>query len=479
MRVWGAGDVDEAAAAGRPLQVSPGDLVTPLAMERARDLEVEVRTSTAAPTAAVSLPASRGSTGRGSRARGATGRSATAGMTATGVNVTRPPSAALHRRGAPLPTGVRDPVRRDPADRAPDPSRSNPGGNGHGMMRRRRTRSGRVVVVGAGHVGVITALRLADADAFDEVVLVDVVEGLAAGVALDLSHSAAIGGGPEGTGFATHVRGATSVEEAGRADYVVVTAGRARQPGMSRNDLLGTNAAIVGDVARRVAGSSPDAVILIVTNPLDEMTYHAWRASGFPAHRVIGMAGVLDSARFRSLVAAESGLPAGTTAAGVEALALGSHGEEMVLPLSVARVRAGGGSGSPAPGRPLADAVAGQRLAAVVDRTRASGAEVVALLRSGSAYLTPGTSAARMVLAMTHGSDEVLPASVLPEGHYGIENVYVGLPVRLGPQGVREVVELPLAPTELAALREAATRIRERLDDFEQVTGSTTGARSA
>jgi malate dehydrogenase len=298
-------------------------------------------------------------------------------------------------------------------------------------------------VVGAGNVGTVTAMRLADADVFGEIVLVDVDEGRARGVALDLAHSAALGG------FATRVRGCETVEEAGPADYVVITAGRARQPGMSRADLVGTNAAIVGDVAARLARTSPDAVLVVVTNPLDEMTQHAWRASGFPAGRVVGMAGVLDTARFRALAA-----PAAHDRPDrVRALALGSHGEEMVIPLSQATV--GGG--------PLTDAVDRAVLDAAVDRARGSGAEVVGLLRSGSAFLAPGTAAASMVLAMVRDTGEVLPAAVLADGAYGIRGVYVGLPVRLGRGGVREIVEVDLAPAELAALRAAADRIRERV----------------
>lgn len=310
--------------------------------------------------------------------------------------------------------------------------------------------TGRVVVVGAGHVGMITALRLADADVFTEIVLVDIDEGRAAGIALDLTHTAALGG------FAARVRGVGTVEEAGRADYAVITAGRARQPGMSRSDLVGTNAAIVGDVARRISRTSPEAVIVVVTNPLDEMTHHAWKASGFPSERVIGMAGVLDTARFQALCA----LTGVARADRIDAVALGSHGEEMVIPLS--RASAGG--------RPLTESVDRADLQAIADRARGSGAEVVGLLKSGSAFMAPGTSAARMVLAMARDSGEVMPAAVLADGSYGIRDVHVGLPARLGRGGVREIVEFDLRPDELDALRAAAKRIRERLDGLAAVT---------
>jgi malate dehydrogenase len=307
------------------------------------------------------------------------------------------------------------------------------------------------MVVGAGHVGMMTAARLADADVFSEIVLVDVVEGLAAGIALDLTHTAGL------AGFRTRVTGAVTVEDAGPADYVVITAGRARQPGMSRSDLVSTNAAIVGDIASRVAVAAPGAVLVVVTNPLDEMTQHAWHASGWPPGRVIGMAGVLDTARFRALAAQAAGLRPDQ----IRAVALGSHGAEMVIPLSQAS----------AAGRPITEVLGEAETAAIVNRTRDSGAEVVSLLKQGSAFMAPGASAARMVLAMATGSDGPLAASVLADGSYGIEGVYLGLPARLGPGGVREIVELALTAGELAELRRAAERIRQRLSGLPALAG--------
>jgi malate dehydrogenase len=399
--VWGAAAVERAAAEG-VLRVDPGDVVTPLARDRAADLGVRILTATPAPPRGQPVPPPEGPG---------------AGLSSG------PPSNALYRRGAPVGAALRPPGQNEGSSGVGSPPRA--------------------VVVGAGHVGTITALRLAEADVFGEVVLVDVVDGLAAGVALDLTHTAALGG------FATAVRGTTAVEEAGPAEYVVITAGRARQPGMSRSDLAATNAAIVGDIAARVAATSPEAVLLVVTNPLDEMTQHAWRVSGFPAARVLGMAGVLDTARFQALV----GLTGLDRADRIDAVALGSHGSEMVIPLSQAAVR----------GKPLTDRLDDAAAEAIVARTRDSGAEVVALLKSGSAFLAPGTAAARMVLAMVADRGTMLPAAVHADGSYGIEGVYLGLPARLGRTGVREIVELPLAPDELAALREAAGRIRERL----------------
>ena len=411
MTVVGADAVESAAKAGEPLRVSATDLVTPLARERARD-DVHAQIPGAAPPpgrTADPQPA------HGYRARSLRPARAAPRATVLGppVPFVGPPSGALFRRGAPVTASGAAPLTTS----APS----------------------RVVVVGAGHVGMITAMRLADADVFPEVVLVDIDEGRAAGIALDLTHTAAL------SGFATRIRGVGTVEAAGPADYVVVTAGRPRQPGMSRADLISSNAAIVGDIAKRVAASSPEAVMVVVTNPLDEMTQHAWQVSGFPSRRVIGMAGVLDTARFQALVA----LGGSTRADRVTAWALGSHGEEMVIPLS----QAGAG------GRPLDP----RQLTETIARAKGSGAEVVGLLKTGSAFLAPGTSAARMVLAMARDCGEVLPAAVLADGSYGIRDVYVGLPARLGPRGVIGIVELPLRPDELTALRNAAERIRERV----------------
>jgi len=422
MTVWGAAAVDEAVAGGAGVvHVGTRDVVTPLARERARELGVEIVVGSPAPPSAAPRGARPAAP---AQVRPLPDPAAVSARLGSAPRPVRPPSGALYRRGA--PTG-----RSSRRSSAP-PGRGAPGG-----------RVGRVVVVGAGNVGMIAAMRLADADAFDEVVLVDIDEGRAAGIALDLTHTAAL------SGFTTRVRGVGTVEEAGRADYVVLTAGRPRTPGMSRSDLIATNAEIVGDIASRLARTSPDAVLVVVTNPLDEMTQHAWVSSGFPAQRVVGMAGVLDTARFQALASLAGAGPAEV----VGAWALGSHGEEMVVPLSQAT----------ADGRPILERVGPADLDATVDRTRGSGAEVVGLLRSGSAFMAPGTSAARMVLAMVADRGEVMPAAVLADGSYGIRDVYVGLPARLGRGGVQGIVELDLRPAELAALREAAERIRERL----------------
>lgn len=288
-------------------------------------------------------------------------------------------------------------------------------------------------------------MRLAETDLVNEVVLVDVVEGLARGVALDLTHAAGL------LGFASRIRGESSIAAAGRSDYTIITAGRPRQPGMSRTDLTATNAEIVGTLAEAVGRISPDGVIVVVTNPLDEMTELAWRRSGLPETHVIGMAGLLDSARFQALAA----LASDGRADAVSGIALGSHGDEMVFPSSQARI-----------GSDTASARLGDRFAATVDRARNSGAEVVGLLGKGSAFITPGLAAARMVESMIRGDGALLSATVRPHGEYGIDGVYVGLPVRLARAGLAEIVTLPLEAAETVALREAAAKIRVRVSEL-------------
>jgi malate dehydrogenase len=402
--------VDDVEASDGRLCLRPGDVLTPLARDRAADLGVVIEERPSAPGAA------------GTARSPARPESAPSGS---------PPSGALYRRGAPVVT------ERVRVEHVLGPDAARP---------RRESRTGRATVVGAGHVGATTALRLAEADVFDEVVLVDVVPGLAAGLALDLWHSSGL------RRFATRLWGTTDLAEAADSDFVVVTAGRPRQPGMSRTDLTAVNAAIVGDVSENIRRHSPDAIVIVVTNPLDEMTHLAWQTTGFPAPRVMGMAGVLDAARFCALAA----LAAGERPDAVRAVALGSHGDEMVVPLSQARI------GAEAITRRL-DA---PTLAALVDRTRQSGAEVVKLLGKGSAYFAPAAAVAAMVLAMANDTGEVLPACVRADGAYGLDGVYVGLPARLGAAGVIEVVELPLVPAELEELRLAARRIGERVGEL-------------
>jgi malate dehydrogenase len=426
MTVIGAAEVERAHRQGAAVRVGPGDLITPLARERAADLGVRIARDGEAPGAAGRI-APRPSEGG---ARPAPVVTRPAPVVGDGPRVLAPGEVnALYRRSA--PTGG--------ALRAVDE-----------VTRGRRGRP-RVAVIGAGHVGSIAALRLAESDLFAEVVIVDVVDGLAAGIALDLWHSA----GP--AHFGTTIRGSAELSEIAGVDYVIMTAGRARKPGMTRTDLTTANAGIVGPVADRVADLAPASVLIMVTNPLEEMTQLARLRTGFHPERVLGMAGMLDSARFCSLVA----LTGICRADQVQALALGSHGPEMVLPLSQASVD----------GTPLRSLLTAATLQEITVRTRDSGAEVVGLLKTGSAYFAPGQCAARMAIVMASGSDEVLACAVEPTGQYGLRDTRVGLPVRLGPGGLREVVQLSLEPDELAALRAAADRLGERIREVADHAG--------
>jgi malate dehydrogenase len=407
MSLIGAQDVE--AAVGGVLRVMPEDLVTPLARDRARELGVEI----------------------------VAGNRQAPGTTSPRASVTD-----LHDPSAPHAADARtiNSLLRRGATPSPELRVDKPPSAG-----RSRPRGLRAAVIGAGHVGSIATVRLAESDLLDEVVLIDLVEGLAAGVALDLWHDASV------AGFSTRIRGSEDMAAVAGVDYVIVTAGKPRTPGMTRTDLTAANAAVVGPVAEQVAALAPDSVIVVVTNPLEEMTHLTQVRSGFPARRVLGMAGVLDSARFCSLV----GLTGVAEPREVKAFALGSHGPEMVVPLSQALVR----------GEPLASLLPADQLAAIVERTRDSGAEVVSLLKTGSAYFAPGHSAALMVTTMASGSGEVLACAVDPAGAYGIRDTRVGVPVTLARDGLKDVVVLDLLPDELEQLRGAADRLRTRIHE--------------
>jgi malate dehydrogenase len=304
----------------------------------------------------------------------------------------------------------------------------------------------KVTVVGSGFVGATTTMRVAQKGLADEVVMVDIVEGLPQGLALDMNQSSPV------ERFEPVVRGTNDYADTAGSDIVVITAGLPRQPGMSRMDLLGKNAAIMRDVAGRVRDASPEAVLIVVSNPLDEMTYLAAEVTGFPRDRVMGMAGTLDSARLRYFIAAELGVSPST----VEAMTLGSHGESMVPLPGHATVG----------GKPLRDLVDEQTLERLYQRTRDAGAEIVGFLKKGSAYYAPSASVAQMVNGIAGDTGEVLPACVWATGQYGIADVFVGLPATLGRGGVKEVVELELDEPEVRALRDAAEGIRERCSDL-------------
>jgi malate dehydrogenase len=309
----------------------------------------------------------------------------------------------------------------------------------------------KVTVVGAGKYGSTTVQRVAEQDLADEVVMTDIVEGLPQGLALDMNQSRPL------EGFETRIVGTNGYEETAGSDVCVITAGLPRKPGMSRMDLLETNARIVGEVTRKLVEASPDAVLMVVSNPLDEMTALAAEVSGFPAERVMGQAGMLDTARFKYFLAEELG----TSPSKVEAMTLGSHGDTMVPVPSMVKVD----------GKPLADLADADTVERLVQRTRDGGAEVVALLKSGSAYYAPSSAAARMVEAVLTDSGAVMPVCAWVSGQYGISDVYLGVPARLGRGGVREVVELPLTEAELAELREAAEAVRSKQADVAKLSG--------
>jgi len=310
---------------------------------------------------------------------------------------------------------------------------------------------GKVTVVGAGFYGSTTAQRLAEYDVFETVVLTDIIEGKPEGLALDLNQSRPI------EGFESRLVGATTgldgsgYEQTADSDIVVITAGLPRKPGMSRMDLIETNAKIVRQVAENVAKFSPEAVVIVVSNPLDEMTALTANVTGFPKNRVIGQAGMLDTARFTNFVAEALGVPVKS----VQTLTLGSHGDTMVPVPSACSVN----------GKPLADVMDQAKIDEIVDRTRNGGAEVVALLKTGSAYYAPSAAAARMAKAVAEDSGAVMPVCTWVDGEYGISGVYLGVEAEIGRSGVKKVVERNLTDAELAGLKEAAEAVRAKQAD--------------
>ncbi|MFQ5948502.1 MAG: malate dehydrogenase [Acidimicrobiia bacterium] len=304
----------------------------------------------------------------------------------------------------------------------------------------------RVTVVGAGKYGSTTAMRLAEADLVDEVVMTDIIEGLPQGLALDMNQSRSL------ERYRTRIVGSNDYRDTAGSGVVVITAGLPRKPGMSRMDLLEVNAKIVTEVTRQVVERSPDAIMIVVTNPLDHMTTLAAEVSRLPRQRVMGQAGNLDSARFAHFIAEA----AAVDILEVEALTLGSHGETMVPVPSQCRVA----------GKPLVEVLDEDVISALVDRTREGGAEIVGLLKTGSAYYAPSSAAVKMVRAILTASDEVMPVCAWTSGQFGISDVYLGVPTRLGANGVREIVELQLTDNELEALRAAAEAVRAKVDEL-------------
>jgi len=305
-----------------------------------------------------------------------------------------------------------------------------------------------VAVIGAGNVGATTASRVADRGVAD-VILYDVVPDLAEGKALDILQALPL------TRSDCIVRGTSTFSEIGTADIFVITAGMRRGPGMSRSDLLKKNADIISGICKQLADQSPDSIVIMVTNPLDVMTHLAFRATGFDAARVMGMAGVLDSSRFRAFVAQRLGVPATE----VDALVLGGHGDLMVPVVSRATVS----------GIPLREKMAANEIDKIVERTRNAGAEIVSLLKKASAFCAPAESVATMVQAVLRDERQLISASVLLQGEYGISDVFLGVPVTLGRDGVHEIVEIALEPAERDALRRSAEEVRQNILALDQI----------
>jgi len=306
----------------------------------------------------------------------------------------------------------------------------------------------KVTVVGAGNVGATAAQRLAE-KALADVVLIDVVEGVPQGKSLDLAQAAPI------EKHDAHLAGTNTYEASAGSDIVIITAGLPRKPGMSRDDLLATNRGIMKNVVRQAVRYSPDAILIIVSNPLDAMCHAAMEESGFPKNRVIGMAGVLDSARFRAFIAMELSV----SVENVHAMVLGGHGDTMVpLPRF-----------STVAGIPITELMSPERIEALAMRTRNGGAEIVGLLKTGSAYYAPASAAVEMAESILRDKKKILPCAAYLEGEYGISGLFVGVPVKLGKSGIEEIISLRLLPEEQKALEKSAAAVRELVDAMKRM----------
>ncbi len=299
----------------------------------------------------------------------------------------------------------------------------------------------KITVVGAGNVGATLAQRLAERELAREVVLVDVVEGIPQGKALDQWQSGPI------EGFDTRVVGANDYGPARGSDLFVVTAGIARKPGMSRDDLVKTNADIVKGVSQEIKQAAPKAIVIVVSNPLDVMCWVAKQVTGFPRERVLGMAGVLDTARYRTFLAAELRV----SVEDIHAMVLGGHGDTMVPLVSYTTVS----------GIPVTQLIDRQKLDAIVDRTRNGGAEIVSHLKTGSAYYAPSAASAQMVEAIVKDKHRVLPCAAWLEGEYGLKDLYLGVPCKLGAPGLEQIIEVELTDAERTALGKSADSVRQ------------------
>jgi len=307
----------------------------------------------------------------------------------------------------------------------------------------------KVTVVGAGQVGATTAMRIAEKELAD-VVLVDVLEGVPAGKALDICEAGSI------EQHDCKLTGCTDeYSNAADSDIVVITAGLARKPGMSRDDLLSTNMKIMKSVTREIAAVAPESILIIVSNPLDAMCHVAYESSGFPKNRVIGMAGVLDSARFKAFIALELNV----SVENIQAFVLGGHGDTMVpLPRF-----------STVAGIPITELMSSERIEALVDRTRKGGAEIVELLKTGSAYYAPASASVEMVEAILKDKKKILPCAVYLEGEYGINDLFIGVPVKLGDTGVEKIIEVKLTDEEKESLQNSAASVKTLVDDMERL----------
>ncbi|MGF1496229.1 MAG: malate dehydrogenase [Elainellaceae cyanobacterium] len=301
----------------------------------------------------------------------------------------------------------------------------------------------RVALIGAGNVGSVLAQRIAESNLAD-VVLLDVVPGRPQGIALDLTQASGL------EGHNRRIIGTNDYRDTANSNVIVITAGLPRKPGMSRDDLLRTNSQIVAEATKKAIACSPDAILIIVTNPLDVMTYLAWRASGLPCHRVMGMAGILDSARFQTFIAMELGV----SSADVQAMVLGGHGDLMVPLPRYSTVR----------GVPITELMDPATIDRLVERTRNGGAEVVSLLRTGGAFYAPASSICLMVKAILRNESRLLPVAAYLRGEYGLNDLFVGVPARLTCIGVESVLELHLTDAEWAALHQSAAAVRRKVD---------------
>jgi malate dehydrogenase len=307
----------------------------------------------------------------------------------------------------------------------------------------------KVTVVGAGNVGATAAMHIAEMELAD-VVLIDVIEDIAAGKALDLTEAASLGG------YNSKITGFTNdYAKAEGSDCVIITAGITRRPGMSRDDLLSTNKVIMRDVVREIASAAPDSILIIVSNPLDAMCHVALENSGFPRERVIGMAGVLDSARFCAFIAMELDV----SMEDIRACVLGGHGDTMV---PIPRY-------STVAGVPITELMTAERIKAITERTRNGGAEIVGLLKTGSAYYAPAYAAVRMTEAILKDNKSIMPCTVHLEGEYGINNLFIGVPVKLGAKGVEEIIKIRLMEEEKKALHASAAAVQRLVDDMKRL----------